>query len=49
MFDSEGCMLGRVVVPKNGRITEIGSDYLMGVWRTELGVEQVKMYRILKD
>jgi hypothetical protein len=49
VFDSDGCMLGDVVLSVDGRITEIGADYLLGVWRTELGVEQVKMYRLLKE
>ena len=49
VFDSDGRMLGVVALPRNGRITYIGVDYLMGVWRTELGVEQVKVYRLLKN
>jgi hypothetical protein len=49
VFDSDGRMLGNVALPVDGRITEIGADYLLGVWYTELGVEQVKMYRLLKE
>jgi len=49
VFDTDGRMLGVVQVPGNGRIVEIAEDYLLGLWATELGVEQVKMYRILKD
>jgi hypothetical protein len=49
VFDRDGRMLGVVALPKNGRIMEIGEDYLIGIWRSELDVEQVRMYRLLKD
>jgi len=49
VFDSDGRMLGDVALKEDGRITEIGADYLMGVWYTELGVEQVRVYRLIKE
>jgi len=48
VFNPAGRMLGVVRVPRGGRVTEIGADYLMGVWRTDLDVPQVRMYRLFK-
>jgi hypothetical protein len=31
------------------KILEIGSDYILGVWADDLGVEQVRLYRIEKQ
>ena len=49
VFDAEGKMLGFVEVPRRGRISEIGDDYLIGLWRTELDVEQVMVYRLFRN
>ena len=49
VFDVEGRMLGNVRVPQGGRFIDIGEDYLIGVWRTELDVEQVRMYRLVRN
>jgi hypothetical protein len=27
-------------------VTEVGSDYLLGIWKDELEVEYVRMYRL---
>jgi len=48
VFDPEGRMLGVVQIPPAGSVTTIGDDYVMGVWRTELDVEQVRAYRVMK-
>ena len=49
VFDSEGRMLGVVDVPGGGIVRDIGEDYLIGVWRTDLDVEQVRMYRLFRN
>ncbi len=49
VFDADGVMLGTVELPTGGRIADIGEDYLLGAWRSELDVEQVKMYRLIKN
>jgi len=41
-------MLGVVQIPPAGSVTTIGDDHVMGVWRTELDVEQVRAYRVMK-
>lgn len=49
VFDTDGRMLGVVEVPRGGILTDIGKDYLIGRWRTDLDVEQVRMYRLIRD
>ena len=48
VFNPDGRMLGVVEVPRGGRLTDIGADYLLGVWRTELDVPEVRMYRLFR-
>ena len=57
VFRPDGAWLGAVEVPDGLPSTrgglfqpwvEIGSDYFLGVWVGELGVEQVRFYPILK-
>lgn len=58
VFRSDGAWLGRIELPpglprQRGRpimstMLEIGADYILGVWIAELGVEQVRLYRIEK-
>ena len=49
VFDPRGRMLGTIETPGSGRVTEIGEDYLLGIWTDELDVEQVRMYRLYKE
>ncbi len=49
VFDPQGRFLGVVGMPAPGRVTEIGSDYVLGVWTDELDVEQVRLYALSKD
>lgn len=52
VYSADGTWLGRVAMPS--RLTlgiaglEIGEDYVLGVWRGEQDVEQVRMYRLRK-
>lgn len=48
IFDPEGVYLGVVETPPRFRISEIGSDYLIGSWRDDLDVDHVRMYTLLK-
>jgi len=58
VFDSAGIWLGEVEFPPGLQVFrshptragqfEIGPDFLLGVWADELGVEQVRLYRIIK-
>jgi hypothetical protein len=49
VFDPEGRMLGAVQIPNGGRFHDIGNDYVVGVWRTDLDVEQVRIYRLHRN
>jgi hypothetical protein len=48
VFASRGAMLGDVVTPPRFRLTDIGDDYVLGVWRDEVDVERVREYRLIK-
>ena len=45
---SGGRWLGDIETPPNGRVWDIGNDYVLGVWQDELDVQQVRMYRLVK-
>ena len=48
VFDREGRWLGHVQLPRDLRVMEIGADYLVGVARDELDVEQVQVFLLEK-
>lgn len=48
VFGPEGAMLGQVAMPAAFRPTDIGADYVLGVWRDELDVERIRMYPLRK-
>lgn len=48
VFDAEGRLLGTVTMPAGLRVTQVGTDFVLGVWKDELDVEHVRMYRIQK-
>jgi hypothetical protein len=48
IFDSSGRLLGAVALPANFTPFEIGSDYLLGIWRDEMDLQHVRMYSIRK-
>ena len=48
VFDDEGLWLGTVDTPVGLEVHEVGSDYILGVWKDELEVEYVRLHRITK-
>jgi hypothetical protein len=48
VFDAEGQMLGTVRMPPGFRATQIGADFVLGVWTDDDGVEHVRMYGLTK-
>ncbi len=48
VFDADGRFLGTVATPAGGTLTDVGADYVLGVWRDELDVERVRLYRLVK-
>lgn len=48
VFGPQGRWWGEVEIDRRFRPMEIGSDYVLGVWMSELGVESVRRYRLEK-
>lgn len=48
VFDADGRMLGTVATPAGLRVTEIGADYVLGVWKDEEDVEHVRLHRLVR-
>lgn len=44
VFDEQGALEAQATLPAGFRPHEIGLDYLLGVWKDELGVEYVQLY-----
>lgn len=49
VFDPEGRMLGGVSMPDRFRPMRIGGASVLGVWKDDLDVEHVQMYRLEKE
>ena len=43
VFDRAGVWQGRVLVPSQFEPFEIGSEYMLGRWESDLGVESVRV------
>jgi hypothetical protein len=48
VFDSTGLLLGGLVAPPRFEPHDIGSDYIVGIWRDDDGVEHVQLYDLIK-
>lgn len=48
VFDETGRWLSVVSVPKRFRVTEIGTDYVLGEWTDSLDVERIRLYGLEK-
>ena len=48
VFDTDGGMLGSVDFPVGLEVTQIGDDFVLGIWRDELDVEYVREYALIK-
>lgn len=46
IFDPDGRLSGQVTAPPSVAILEIGADYLLGVYRDEMGVEYLHQYAV---
>ena len=49
VFDTAGIWLGVVPGPDGFRVTDIGSDYLLGLWKDDLEVEHALLYELIKS
>jgi hypothetical protein len=48
VFDADGRWLGTVETPAGLRVTQFGTDFVVGIWRDELEVAHVRVHRIQK-
>jgi hypothetical protein len=48
VFDPMGRWMGTVVMPARFRPMDIGSDFVLGLWRDADDVEHVRLYRLTK-
>jgi hypothetical protein len=48
VFDAEGRWLGALTMPLRFSPLDIGSDYVLGLWRDADDVEHVRMYELVK-
>ena len=48
VLDGRGVALGRVEVPEDVELYEIGEDYALGLWTDALGVEHVRLWGLTR-
>ena len=48
VFRDDGRYLGEVDTPMGAQVTHIGDDFVLVIWEDELGVQQVRMYELIK-
>ena len=48
VFNSDGVWQGRVTMPPRFRVSDIGNDYVLGIWRDDDDVQFVRMYKLVK-
>ena len=48
VFNQEGTWLGRVSAIPGFTPGQIGADFALGVWKDDMGVEHVRLYRLVK-
>jgi len=49
VLDPDGRWLGAVAMPDGFRPLHVGGDWVLGVWRDELDVERVRLYRLVRS
>lgn len=49
VFDPEGRWLGRIDLPEDLEVYEIGRDFVLGVWSNEVDVQHVRMYSLERE
>lgn len=49
VFHPNGAVVARVEMPRELRVRDVGRDYVLGVGRNDLGVEQVWLFRLNRE
>jgi len=48
VFRHDGRYLGVVETPVGADVTHIGEDFVLAIWEDDLGIQQVRMYELVK-
>lgn len=48
VFDISGVLMGRVDLPERFQLQAVGYDWALGVWRDEMDIQYVRLYRLVK-
>jgi len=48
VFDPDGVHTALIRIPLSARISELGDDYVLGIFRNEFDVERVRRYEIVR-
>lgn len=48
MFDPAGILLGTVKIPADIDVYSIQNDHVLGLWKDDLDVQHVRLYRLNK-
>jgi hypothetical protein len=48
VFASTGALLGNIELPPRFEVHQIGTDWILGVWRSEMDVEHLRLYTLRK-
>jgi hypothetical protein len=48
VFDASGALIGDVTLPANLKVTQIGSDWILGIWTDADDVQHIRLHRIVK-
>jgi hypothetical protein len=48
IFDPDGRLVGELSTPAALRVTQIGDDFLLGIWSDEMDVEHVRMFGLMR-
>ena len=48
-MNQEGVLLARALLPPRFRPTEITASRVLGVWEDELGVESIRVFRLIRS
>jgi hypothetical protein len=48
LYDPDGVLKGKFEVPRNFGISEIGSDYILGITTDELGVQRASLHSLTR-
>lgn len=49
VFEPSGRWIGALELPRGLKVFEIGRDYVLGLWRDDMEVEQVLLYRLVRE